>query len=123
MSADRTLLTVAFGSIALRTATAPATCGAAIEVPVASHNIRSPGIAEQMYVPGAKTWTIELEFEPIVVLPNTASWPGAVKVVLPTVMAFLTRAGNRPPADPSSFPEATTVAVPTRLRVSIQPTM
>ena len=61
MSAARTWAGVASGRDALYSATAPVTCGAAIEVPERYAN--PPGTVDQMHFPGAMMSTSPPKFE------------------------------------------------------------
>src|SRR3954454_6979534 len=98
----RLWLTVYDGRAAFRTANAPATWGAAIEVPYQLQSTpsrvpsgsRAVGTAEQMSVRGAHRSTRRLLLEPPVAPPRTAGLPAAlVSVALPTTTALLKQAG------------------------------
>ena len=60
--AVKTSSTVAVGFFSLITAQAPATCGAAMEVPLYSSN-KSPGTEESIQTPGARRFRKLAEFE------------------------------------------------------------
>jgi hypothetical protein len=97
-------LTVAEGHFWVSIASAPATCGAAIEVPFQPHChpsadpswSKETGTAEQMSVPGASRSSVAAVLEPPFTYPKTASTPplAAVMVVLPTLTALLLHAGQ-----------------------------
>src|SRR5215207_5707066 len=77
-------LTVLKGSLSSRSAQAPATCGAAIEVPLSEAKL-PPGTDETMFVPGASRSTIEDILESGAMV--------SLSVVLPTAIALEMHAG------------------------------
>jgi hypothetical protein len=100
------------------TATAPATAGAAIEVPFNVRNnpevgpeqvapdVAPAGTDEQMLSPAAITSTCGPSFENCVDCPVVSS-------TAPTVRALEIHAGDDTPFGRPSFPAAITVAIPT----------
>src|SRR5262245_22168066 len=106
----RTWLTVAPGVACCRIAHAPATCGAAMEVP-SSTSKPPPGTEELIDEPGAnrdrKDATLEND--------EIAS----LFVVEPTLTAEDTQAGNASASVFPSLPDATTVEMPTDRRLLI----
>ena len=83
--AERISPTEADGLACLKSANAPATWGAAIEVPVRLATLVLPGRAETMLVPGASKDRKDALFEPL--------FTTSVFVVLPTLMAEEMHAG------------------------------
>src|SRR5687767_2499063 len=102
--------TVALGASSFSTAHAPATCGAAIEVPSLEAK-PPPGTDELIPVPGASSSTCDDEFEKL----DTAS----PLVVEPTVIADEMHAGAPTPVEEPRFPDEITVAIPVERRLSI----
>src|SRR5215212_6345536 len=91
VNAFETCWTVAFGTADLSNAHAPATCGAAIEVPEKLTNF-SPGTDELIHLPGASM----VRKEALLEKPDTASsvvlrLPSSVE---PTLIALEMQAGN-----------------------------
>src|SRR5215213_1867651 len=103
-------LTVLKGSLSSRSAQAPATCGAAIEVPLFLAKL-PPGTDEAMLTPGASRSTIEEKLESGAMV--------SCLVVLPTVIALEMHAGEATASVKPSLPEAITVAIPAALRLSM----
>src|SRR3954453_21338201 len=100
------------GSFERRSAMAPATCGAAAEVPSAVVQ-PLPGTNEVMETPEASRATIG----PSSV--NGASASGVVVVEAPTATALLMQAGAPTPIWLESLPAATTGGIPSAARASI----
>src|SRR5690349_11547554 len=109
-SAASTELTLAAGAACLMIAHAPATCGAAIEVPLNSLN-PVPGTDEVIASPGANSDMNGATFEKI----DTSF----VLVVAPTLTALDTHAGEEMALPAKLFPEATTLAMPAARRLSM----
>jgi hypothetical protein len=109
--AERISLTDADGFACLRIAKAPATCGAAIEVPVLLATFPLPGTADVIFVPGASKDKKDALFE----LSLTVS----LFVVLPTLIADEIQAGAASASVKPLLPEATTLAIPTERKLSI----
>src|SRR5688572_7135562 len=111
------LLTVFQGSLSSRSAQAPATCGAAIEVPVFLAKL-PPGTDDLMFTPGASRSTIPdiLELGAMVSFLVVAL---SFTVVAPTVIALEMHAGAATALVKPLLPEAITVAIPADLRLSI----
>src|SRR5205823_367389 len=95
--------TFAVGLACLSTAQVPATCGAAIDVPLAIAN-PPPANDEMMLTPGANRDRKGATFE------KSATWSSLV--VAPTLTAVETHAGALSRSMAPLFPEATTVAMP-----------
>lgn len=109
-SAPYTSLTEACGFFDRRTAQAPATCGAAIDVP--AHVWKPPpGIEERMLSPGAK------KDRKLATLENTET--RSLSVVELTLMALEMQAGYESAARDPPLPAAITVATPTDRRLSM----
>ena len=110
INAFSTSFTDAVGFCCLSTAHAPATCGAAIDVPSRVENV-PPGIDDVITSPGAHSVSSGLEFENDETRsagPN----PGVPSVVDPTLMAVDTQAGDDSALMKPLLPAATTVAMP-----------
>src|SRR5215217_5248572 len=103
-------ITVLLGSLSSRSAQAPATCGAAIEVPLFWAKL-PPGTDEVMPTPGASRSTIGdiLELEAM----------ASLSVVEPTVIALDMHPGAPTASVKPPLPEPTTVAMPATFRLSI----
>ena len=102
--------TFAVGLACLSTAQVPATCGAAIDVPLAIAN-PPPANDEMMLTPGANRDRKGATFE------KSATWSSLV--VAPTLTAVETHAGALSRSMAPLFPEATTVAMPAARRLSM----
>ena len=102
--------TVAAGNFCLMTAHAPATCGVAIDVPLAPTK-PPPGVDEVIELPGASS------------LRNGATFVNddmtSDFVVDPTLMAVEMQPGDDIAFGKPSLPDATTVAIPTERNWSI----
>src|SRR5262245_9942894 len=109
-NAVRLSLTLAEGFWDLRIAQAPATCGAAMDVPSKAAK-PPPGTDEVMTPPGARRLRIGALLEKFATKSDF--------VVAPTLMALEMQAGAEMPSAKPSFPEAMTVAMPTERRLSI----
>src|SRR5215211_193124 len=104
-------LTVLEGYLSSRSAQAPATCGAAIEVPLSLEKL-PPGTDDKMPTPGASRSTIEdLKLES----GAMESW----SFVEPTVIALEMHAGKPTASVKPSLPEEITVAIPAAFRLSM----
>ena len=108
--AVRIWLTVAAGFACFRIAQAPATWGAAADVPLSTAKA-PPGTDEVIDSPGARSERNDAEFEK----DETTS----DLVVEPTLTAVEIQAGKLRPSMNPSFPEAMTVTMPTERRLSI----
>src|ERR1700752_1175536 len=102
--------TLPVGAACLRMAQAPATWGAAIDVPLAIAKLLS-GYNEMISSPGANSDRKGATFE------KDATWSSFV--VAPTLTALDTHSGAVSGAVAPSFPAATTVAMPTARRLSM----
>src|SRR5918994_146744 len=111
------LLTVLKGSFSSRSAQAPATCGAAIEVPPLMAKL-PPGTDDLMLVPGASRSTIPDIFELGAMVSRFVVMVSSV-IVLPTVIALEMHAGKLTASVKPSLPEAITVAMPAAFRLSM----
>src|SRR6267142_2069406 len=111
VKARRTSSTVALGLACLRIAQAPAMCGEAIDVPLATANW-PPGYDEMISSPGANSDRKGATFE------KSATWSSLV--VAPTLTAVETHAGALISLVDPSLPDATTVAMPTERRLSMK---
>jgi hypothetical protein len=110
-SAASTSLTAAPGTACFIRAHAPATCGAAIEVPcLLAYWL--PVIDDRITEPGASSESCEEEFEN----DETRS---SVVFVEPTLIADEVQAGDEMAFDEPLLPEAMTVAMPTARRSSM----
>ena len=107
-SAFRISVTDAEGRFDFIRAQAPATCGAAIDVPLRFPNA-PPGIDERMVSPGASSeryWSVLLKLE------TRSAGRKLPSVVEPTLMAEEMHAGDESPAAERLLPDAITVAIP-----------
>src|SRR5829696_6442904 len=111
------LLTVLEGSLSSRSAQAPATCGAAIEVPLSLEKL-PPGTDDKMPTPGASRSTIPEKLELGAMVSRFVVMESFV-VVLPTVIALEMHAGAATASVKPSLPEAITVAIPAAFRLSM----
>src|SRR5258706_8640637 len=109
-SASRIVVTLASGAACFSSPQTPATCGAAIDVPL-SGSYPPPGIDEVIDSPGAKSDRNGAVFE------NQAT--SSCLVVAPTLTADEMQAGAARPNGQPSLPAATTVATPMARRLSI----
>src|SRR5881397_4373229 len=103
--------TLAVGLACLSTAQVPATCGAAIDVPLAIAN-PPPAKDEMILTPGANRDRNGATFE------KYATWSSFV--VAPTLTALETHAGALSWSVAPSLPAATTVAIPAERRLSMK---
>ena len=103
VSADRTASTEAPGSFDFKTAQAPVTWGAAIDVPL-FNPYESPGTDEFIEEPGARSETKEAMFENHEI--------ASADVVAPTLMAVEMHAGAPIALVYALFPDEITVATP-----------
>jgi hypothetical protein len=108
--AERRLATEAEEFWCLRSAHAPATCGAAMEVPLKKAN-PPPGTEELMLSPGASSERNEAELENDETVSDF--------VVEPTLTALDIQAGAPMELVKPSLPEEITVAIPADLRLSM----
>src|SRR6185503_17574487 len=110
VSASRISSTVAVGAACFRMAQAPATCGAAIDVPLDTAKL-SPGYREMISSPGANSDRKGATFE--------KSATRSSFVVAPTLTALDTHAGALSWLVDPSLPDAMTVAMPAARRLSM----
>src|SRR5688572_28820345 len=102
-------VTGAPGTRERRTAHAPATCGAAIDVPLNDAN-PPPGTEDVMTSPGASSRRNSLAFEKS---DTWSAWrPKLPSVVEPTLIADEMQAGSEIAFVAPSLPDDTTVAIP-----------
>ena len=109
-SALRIVPTLAPGTASRSRPHAPATCGAAIDVPLNAWNV-PPGTEDVMTSPGATSERNDATFE------NHEMWFDLS--IDPTLMAEEIQAGVEIPHVAEPFPDATTVATPIDRRLSM----